>query len=550
MKKSLFLFCLILQSFYLSAQNEQLIKIAKSGDIDAQLYLAESYFYGKDGIKKNIHESYKWYEAAAAQGNGYAEFKLYRFYLDLRGTWTATEMKEALVHLEKSFKLDYIPAVYEYARMGIIQNKADQAMGYLMHAVNSRYPPAYATLADCYYYGKGVRENVDEAIKYYQKGIDEGINYCFLGMAYCYYWKKKDYKKALDYYQKAIESDITQAYNDLAYMYAEGKGVNRNFKEAHRLVDLAISRDPSEANFYDSKGEFYLMEGLNEKAKEMWNKVVALDSNALERTDPLALAMNNSVDNNIPETDIKSEMFFAVIIANQNYKRVSAVPFANNDGKTFSEYCKRTLGIPENHIFYVEDATLGDMRYHINLVKKITDAYKGEARLIFYYAGHGIPDENEKTAYLLPVDGYANDATSGLSLKDLYLELESIHAKSVLVFLDACFSGAKRDGDMLMSARGVAIKPKIDSPKGNMLVMSAAQGDETAYPYKEKNHGLFTFFLLKKLQETRGDVTLGELADYVTSEVKKQSVLINEKMQTPLVAPSEMAVDWRNWKLR
>ena len=361
---------------------------------------------------------------------------------------------------------------------------------------------------------------------------------------------KKDYTKAWNYFQKAIEADITQAYNDLAYMYAEGKGVKQNFKEAHRLVDVAISKNPSDANYYNNKGEFYLMGGDLGKAKEMWSKVVSLDPKAKERAGLLALAMNNSVDNNIPETEIKSETSFAVIIANQNYKRASAVPFAYNDGKTFFEYCKRTLGIPENHIYYVEDATLGDMRYHINLVNKITEAYKGETNIIFYYAGHGIPDENKKTAYLLPVDGYVSDATSGLSLKELYSELENIHAKSVLVFLDACFSGVKRDGDMFLSARGVDIKPKQDSPKGHMLVMSAAQGDETAYPYKEKNHGLFTYFLLKKLQETKGNVTLGELADYVTAEVKKKSVIINGKMQTPLVSPSIAAVDWRNWKLR
>ena len=83
-----------------------------------------------------------------------------------------------------------------------------------------------------------------------------------------------------------------------------------------------------------------------------------------------------------------------------------------------------------------------------------------------------------------------------------------------------------------------------------MVVISAAQGDETAYPYEEKGHGMFTYYLLKKLQETKGDVTLGDLADYVTSEVKKRSVVVNGKMQTPIATASNNAADWRNWKLR
>jgi len=149
------------------------------------------------------------------------------------------------------------------------------------------------------------------------------------------------------------------------------------------------------------------------------------------------------------------------------------------------------------------------------------------------------------------VDGIGNDASSGYSLEHLYSELSSKPAKSVLVLLDACFSGTMRDGGMLASARGVAIKAKQNAPKGNLVVLSAAQGDETAYPYTEKGHGLFTYYLLKKIQETKGNVTFGKLAEYVTSEVKKQSVLSNGKMQTPTVTASQTLVNsWKNMKLK
>lgn len=98
---------------------------------------------------------------------------------------------------------------------------------------------------------------------------------------------------------------------------------------------------------------------------------------------------------------------------------------------------------------------------------------------------------------------------------------------------------------MMTSARGVAIKVKQEVPQGNMVVFTAAQGDETAYQYKEKGHGMFTYFLLKKLQETKGEATLGELSEYVTSEVKKASLLNNNKSQTPSVIP---AVGFGNWQ--
>jgi len=84
-----------------------------------------------------------------------------------------------------------------------------------------------------------------------------------------------------------------------------------------------------------------------------------------------------------------------------------------------------------------------------------------------------------------------------------------------------------------------------------MVVFSAAQGDETAYPYHEKGHGMFTYFLLKKLQETKGNVTLGELGSYITTNVKQQSIIVNRKSQTPTVTPSQTLSDrWRGMRLR
>ncbi len=103
---------------------------------------------------------------------------------------------------------------------------------------------------------------------------------------------------------------------------------------------------------------------------------------------------------------------------------------------------------------------------------------------------------------------------------------------------------------MLASARGVALKAKAEAPKGNMLVLTAAQGSETAYPYKEKKHGLFTYFLLKKLQECKGKTTYGELFDYVKRNVAQKSIVVNEKSQTPSVAVSgDMASTWENIKI-
>lgn len=258
----------------------------------------------------------------------------------------------------------------------------------------------------------------------------------------------------------------------------------------------------------------------------------------------------SAVDENIPVTNKKNTNTFAVIIANEEYQSVASVPYAINDGNIFREYCVKTLGIPEKQVKYVPNATGNQIKAQVNWLQNICEAFE-DAQVIFYYAGHGIPDESSRTAYLLPVDGIGTDVSTGYKLDDLYSALGNIPTKNVTVFMDACFSGSKREQGMLASARGVAIKARSGMPQGNMVVFSAAQGDETAYPNNEEKHGMFTYFLLKKLQETKGDVTLYELGEYIKTNVSQQSILLNGKSQTPCVTPSaSLDASWREWKLR
>ena len=262
------------------------------------------------------------------------------------------------------------------------------------------------------------------------------------------------------------------------------------------------------------------------------------------------ISLISDVDKNIPETDKTNNNTFALIISNEHYQQVASVPFALNDGNIFREYCIKTLGIGEKHIKYITDATGNQIKAAINWLSNLTEAFDNP-QIIVYYAGHGIPDESSKTAYLLPVDGIISDLTTCYKLDDLYTTFGNMPASQITVFMDACFSGSKREDGMLASARGVALKAKSGVPQGNMVVFSAAQGDETAYPNREQQHGLFTYYLLKKLQATEGDVALKDLGDYVIKQVSQQSLLINNKKQTPCVTPSaSLGSDWQSWKLK
>lgn len=278
----------------------------------------------------------------------------------------------------------------------------------------------------------------------------------------------------------------------------------------------------------------------NNQIKNQYAAVLpAADNNTkVEDAQLPALTMTSDVDINIPHNSVSNSNTFAVIIANEDYQKESNVEFARNDGRMFAQYCQQVLGLPEKNIHLAENATLNNIIFELDWLKNVCEAFAGDACVIVYYAGHGIPDESNGTSYLLPIDGRGQNVRTCFRLDEFYKILGEMPTKNLTVFMDACFSGARRNGDMLTSARGVAIKSKPAKLAGNMVVLTAAQGDETAYGYKEKNHGLFTYFLLKKLQETNGKANLGELSDYICKQVSRVSIVENGKRQTPTVITS------------
>jgi len=149
-------------------------------------------------------------------------------------------------------------------------------------------------------------------------------------------------------------------------------------------------------------------------------------------------------------------------------------------------------------------------------------------------------------------DYYTSDFYSNLKgaikLDDFYSTLSSTNASKITVFLDACFTGGGRNKS-LVSSRGIKVVAKQGSLNGNLVVFSASSGDQSSLPFHKEKHGMFTYHLLKKLQNSKGKVTLDELASYLKKEVSIQSLIVNEQDQDPSVTSSPKVInDWRNWR--
>ncbi|NVO04027.1 MAG: caspase family protein [Bacteroidetes bacterium] len=281
------------------------------------------------------------------------------------------------------------------------------------------------------------------------------------------------------------------------------------------------------------------------------------NSNSNINTNKTMIIGKSDVDENIPVNETKNTNLFAIIFGNEDYSNSQNgqnaeinVEYARNDAKTFKDYTIKTLGADEKNVFFVTDAGAAKMQQTIDNALKIVSKNGSQSELIFYFAGHGFPDEVTKVPYIIPVDVNATDLTLAIKLSDLYKKLGESGAAKVSVFLDACFSGGGRESG-LVSARSIKVTPKSETLKGNVVVFAATSQQQSALPYKEKQHGMFSYYLMKKLQESKGNLTYKELDEYLNKNVPIESLRVNKKDQDPQVNISNDVKDtWENWKLK
>lgn len=322
------------------------------------------------------------------------------------------------------------------------------------------------------------------------------------------------------------------------YVFASEANVNN--KPRHTLYTGEVRRVPAYIN-KDNCNEY----GLSKASIELITK----DNHQMIDYDYLT----SEIDKDIPYGSVTKNDTYALVIGNQNYRFVSDVPYAIHDARVFSEYCKKTLGIPAENIHIAEDATK-QMILEEELQDWIANIPDREYKnLIVYYAGHGVPDvKNGNKSYLLPTDVRGTNPQRGIALDEFYQTLGDYDFNNTMVFLDACFSGVNRENEGVTEGlRGVEIDAENATlGDGNLIVFSAAQGNETAQGYPEQGHGLFTYYLLKELREANG-LTLGELTDRVTSNVSITAPQMKmRKKQTPSTNASDQMTDyWRHLRL-
>ncbi len=104
--------------------------------------------------------------------------------------------------------------------------------------------------------------------------------YKLASIEYKYQQKQQEIQNKYSEINSIVAGD-PEELNNLAYEYA--RTGSEKWKEAINAIDNAIKLNPKEANYYDSKGEILLMMGDEQNALRMWQKVMELDPDFLQK---------------------------------------------------------------------------------------------------------------------------------------------------------------------------------------------------------------------------------------------------------------------------
>lgn len=227
---------------------------------------------------------------------------------------------------------------------------------------------------------------------------------------------------------------------------------------------------------------------------------------------------------------------------NLNYAQPDAVSIAE---KITSESARLYKGVNKIEI-YDENATKEKI---MSAFKLIAEKAKPEDAFIFFYAGHGSLDEDNKDKdgnspfYFVPTDVtkiYGDPEqlrAKGVSGGELQESLKNIKAMKQIVLMDACHSGAAIKN---MNVRAVASDEKaiIQLARSAGVVWIASSGSKQfATEFETLKHGVFTYSLLEALSGKAGNgdnkITVNELKFYMEERVPELTHQYGGQAQYP-----------------
>lgn len=371
-------------------------------------------------------------------------------------------------------------------------------------------------------------------------------------------FSKKDYKRAVALWKVVAErEDFDYAQGMLAMIYLDGRpGVSPDYKESFKWANLAVAKGRM-ASAFTTLG-FHYEFGLG--ANQDRSRAYELFSKAAELGDQMAIRYLSDRENNFLRSararpsEAREQEFFppivaprtsitpdrrklAIVIGIENYKDLPPATFAENDARAIRRQIE-ALGVPRQNIAMLmgQDATKSRIEGYVGDWLK-SNAVTGST-IYVYFSGHGAADPGKGTPLIVPWDADPEMLTAtAIPVSNLISALGRVPGATSVAILDSCFSGAGGRSVIAKNSRPlVQISASVEVPRNVTLITSAAE-NQIAGGIESVGHGLFTYFLLRGMNEasTARNLDLTSIVEAIRPEVERVARL-GGRTQTPRVA--------------
>jgi hypothetical protein len=236
---------------------------------------------------------------------------------------------------------------------------------------------------------------------------------------------------------------------------------------------------------------------------------------------------------------------YAVVIGIEKYRRdVSPADGAALDAQNFALIAEQAFGVPSRNLHLLIDGDATKASIDAQVAEWLPKNANADGDVYFFYAGHGSPNPENKSRYLLPWDADPRYlATQGVDLNALLAHLEKLPARRVYVFLDACFTGGGGRSVLSKGTRPLVLQRRTTAaPRMSNLFLFTATSANEVTGVADDGGGLYSTELFRGLlgaADGNGDgaISVGELHDHTRDAVGDAARRNNRDQVPELLAP-------------
>ena len=210
----------------------------------------------------------------------------------------------------------------------------------------------------------------------------------------------------------------------------------------------------------------------------------------------------------------------AIVIGVNKYQHLQPLDYAQQDAKAMAAFLKTEAKF--DHVYYfAEDAepingvSMQPTQNNLRRILQTRVAKRGLGdgdNFWFFFSGHGMRDGERD--FLMPIDGYAEDvAASGISTAQVSEWLRGCGADNVVMILDACRNGGRKDG------KGIGDETREDCRQTGVISLFSCSPNQFSYELPQYQQGAFTKALLEGLGTQGACATVARLDEYLKRRV-------------------------------